>query len=79
MTEERKTFSIIMASRIASGRMLEPEILLKNRTAGAHLPFPDEHLQVVRDGMDLVVNGAGTAVRTPCVRSTTCAAHNGRA
>ncbi|MBK6707870.1 MAG: penicillin-binding protein 2 [Sphingomonadales bacterium] len=54
----------VMASRIASGRMLEPEILLKNRKAGAHLPFPDEHLQVVRDGMDLVVNGAGTAVRS---------------
>lgn len=54
----------VMASRIASGRMLEPEILLKNRRAGPHLPFPDEHLQVVRDGMDLVVNGAGTAVRS---------------
>lgn len=54
----------VMASRIASGRMLEPEILLKNRVAGKHLPFPDEHLQVVRDGMDLVVNGAGTAVRS---------------
>ncbi|MFD1765312.1 penicillin-binding protein 2 [Sphingorhabdus buctiana] len=54
----------VMASRIASGRMLEPEILLKNRKPGAHLPFPDEHLQVVRDGMDLVVNGAGTAVRS---------------
>jgi penicillin-binding protein 2 len=54
----------VMASRIASGRMLEPEILLKNRKPGTHLPFPDEHLQVVRDGMDLVVNGAGTAVRS---------------
>jgi penicillin-binding protein 2 len=54
----------VMAARIASGRMLEPEILLKNRVAGEHLPFPDEHLQVVRDGMDLVVNGAGTAVRS---------------
>ncbi|HMT41035.1 penicillin-binding protein 2 [Sphingorhabdus sp.] len=54
----------VMAARIASGRMLEPEILLKNRTAGKHLPFPEEHLQVARDGMDLVVNGAGTAVRS---------------
>lgn len=54
----------VMAARIASGRMLEPEILLKQRGAAQHLPFPDEHLQVVRDGMDLVVNGAGTAVRS---------------
>ena len=38
--------------------------LLKQRGAAQHLPFPDEHLQVVRDGMDLVVNGAGTAVRS---------------
>ncbi len=54
----------VMASRIASGRMLEPEILLKQRGTAHHLPFPDEHLQVVRDGMDMVVNGAGTAVRS---------------
>lgn len=54
----------VMAARIASGRMLEPEILLKKRGNSAHLPFPDEHLQIVRDGMDLVVNGAGTAVRS---------------
>ncbi len=55
----------VMSARIASGLMLEPEILLKKRNkAPVHLPFPDEHLQVVRDGMDLVVNGAGTAVRS---------------
>lgn len=54
----------VMASRIASGHLLEPEILLKKRAQAQHLPFPDEHLQVVRDGMDLVVNGAGTAVRS---------------
>jgi penicillin-binding protein 2 len=52
----------VMSARIASGLKLEPEILLKRRKAGAHLPFPEEHLQVVRDGMDMVVNGAGTAV-----------------
>ncbi|MGL5838319.1 MAG: penicillin-binding transpeptidase domain-containing protein, partial [Sphingorhabdus sp.] len=55
----------VMSARIASGHMLEPEILLKKRTGIAtHLPFPDEHLQVVRDGMDMVVNSAGTAVRS---------------
>jgi penicillin-binding protein 2 len=52
----------VMAARIASGLKLEPEILLKKRKAGPHLSFPEEHLQVVRDGMDMVVNGAGTAV-----------------
>jgi penicillin-binding protein 2 len=52
----------VMAARIASGLKLEPEILLKKRKAAPHLPFPEEHLQVVRDGMDMVVNGAGTAV-----------------
>ncbi len=52
----------VMSARIASGLKLEPEILFKKRNPGAHLPFPDEHLQVVRDGMDMVVNGAGTAV-----------------
>jgi penicillin-binding protein 2 len=54
----------VMSARIASGMNLEPEILLKKRKPAIHLPFPDEHLQVVRDGMDMVVNGAGTAVRS---------------
>jgi penicillin-binding protein 2 len=54
----------VMAARIASGLNLEPEILLKKRKPAIHLPFPDEHLQVVRDGMDMVVNSAGTAVRS---------------
>jgi penicillin-binding protein 2 len=55
----------IMAARIASGKLLEPEILLKKRVdAPKNLPFSDEHLQVVRDGMDMVVNSAGTAVRS---------------
>jgi penicillin-binding protein 2 len=54
----------IMAARIASGLNLEPEILLTKRKPAIHLPFPDEHLQVVRDGMDMVVNSAGTAVRS---------------
>ncbi len=52
----------VMSARIASGLKLEPEVVLKKRNAGPHLPYPDEHLAVVREGMDLVVNGAGTAV-----------------
>jgi penicillin-binding protein 2 len=54
----------IMAARIASGRKLEPEILFKKRQPGPLLSYPEEHLAVVRDGMDMVVNGAGTAVRS---------------
>jgi penicillin-binding protein 2 len=54
----------IMAARIASGLDIQPEILLKKRPSPKRLPFPEEHLAVVRDGMDRVVNGAGTAVRS---------------
>lgn len=55
----------VMSARLASGHMLEPDILLQKRTRKAkHLPFSDEHLQIVREGMDLVVNGDGTAVRS---------------
>ncbi len=54
----------VMASRIASGLKLEPDIMLKKRKPAPHLIYPEEHLAVVRKGMDLVVNGAGTAVRS---------------
>jgi penicillin-binding protein 2 len=53
-----------MAARISSGLHVQPEILLKKRVAPKPLSFPTEHLDVVRDGMNLVVNGAGTAVRS---------------
>ncbi len=54
----------VMAARIASGRNLDPHIFpRKNRTTAA-LSFPEEHLAIVREGMNLVVNGAGTAVRS---------------
>jgi penicillin-binding protein 2 len=54
----------LMTARIASGLKVEPEILLKKRKPAIHLPFPEEHLAVARRGMDLVVNGAGTAVKS---------------
>ena len=54
----------VMAARISSGLNVQPEILLQKRAAPKPLSFPTEHLDVVRDGMDLVVNGAGTAVRS---------------
>ncbi len=54
----------LMAARIASGLDIQPEILKKKRAPATPLPFPAEHLAIVRDGMDRVVNGAGTAVRS---------------
>ncbi len=56
----------VMSARIASGRMLQPRLLMADATsAGAPvLPFPTEHLDVARLGMNMVVNAAGTAVRS---------------
>ena len=54
----------LMAARIAAGLNIQPEILLHKRAAPKILSFPKEHLDVVRDGMNMVVNGAGTAVRS---------------
>jgi penicillin-binding protein 2 len=54
----------LMAARIASGLSVEPEILKQKRAAPKPLSFPKEHLAVVREGMNLVVNGDGTAVRS---------------
>ncbi len=56
----------VMAARLASGRALQPKLLLGDagsRTAPA-LPFPVEHLDVARMGMNMVVNGAGTGARS---------------
>ena len=51
----------VMASRLASGRMLQPSLLADrvHRDAPA-LPFASEHLQLVREAMWGVVNGGGT-------------------
>jgi penicillin-binding protein 2 len=54
----------VMAARIASGRALVPRLLLGNHKPDPALPFTPEQLEVVRRGMDLVVNGSGTAVRS---------------
>ena len=53
----------VMASRIASGRHLYPRLVNREFKKEA-LPFSPEALAVARHGMDLVVNGAGTAVRS---------------
>ncbi|HEX8483756.1 penicillin-binding protein 2 [Sphingomonas sp.] len=51
----------VMASRLASGRALQPSLLARDvhRDAPA-LPFQSEHLQLVREAMYGVVNGGGT-------------------
>ncbi|WP_447725112.1 penicillin-binding protein 2 [Sphingomonas koreensis] len=51
----------LSAARVASGRELIPSLLAAKRGAPAHLDFPEEHLAIVRAGMDEVVNGRGTA------------------
>ena len=54
----------LMSARIASGLKIEPEILLRKRKPAHALPFPAEHLAVVREGMNRVVNSAGTGARS---------------
>lgn len=55
----------VMSARIASGRMLQPRLLLGDAIHNAPaLPFPAEHLAIARQGMDMVVNGAGTGARS---------------
>lgn len=51
----------LSAARLASGRQLLPALLAGKRAQAPHLAFPDEHLAIVRSGMDEVVNGHGTA------------------
>ena len=51
----------VMTSRLASGRNLQPSLLLgRTKTPGGALPFTPEQLQVAHDGMFRVVNGGGT-------------------
>ncbi|MGV3481476.1 MAG: penicillin-binding protein 2 [Sphingobium sp.] len=56
----------VMASRVASGRALEPRLIARRGDAAAPppLPFLPEHVAAVRSGMDEVVNGNGTAGRS---------------
>ncbi len=54
----------VMAARIASGRIIQPRIVLGKPVLDPPLPFSPEHLQVARDGMDMVVNSAGTGARS---------------
>lgn len=53
----------VMTARMVSGRRLYPR-LVNRQFANEPLPFSAEALAVARAGMDRVVNGAGTAVRS---------------
>ena len=50
----------VMASRLASGLAVEPSLLVGAGRPFAALPVDPAHLDVVRAGMDAVVNGGGT-------------------
>ena len=51
----------VMTARIASGRNLQPSLLLgQKKPAAPLLPFAAEQLEVAHDGMFRVVNGSGT-------------------
>ncbi|PZO91890.1 MAG: penicillin-binding protein 2 [Sphingomonas sanxanigenens] len=51
----------VMASRIASGRALDPVLFMKQqRHEAPALDIDPEHLAIVRDAMSGVVNGGGT-------------------
>ena len=55
----------VMTARIASGRQVSPTLLAGQDEGGALLDIDPEHLEQVRHGMDLCVNGpAGTAGRS---------------
>jgi penicillin-binding protein 2 len=52
----------VLAARIASGNHLDPFLIQGEQKPIRPLSIPPEHLAIVREGMDLVVNGEGTAV-----------------
>ncbi len=59
----------VMTARIATGRMVEPRMLAgAPQKAFAPLPIPPDYLQVVREGMDDVVNGPGGTARSSALK-----------
>ena len=51
----------IMAARVASGREVQPRLVLDRRPPAPPLPFAPASFEAVRSGMAEVVNGNGTA------------------
>lgn len=54
----------VMALRIATGKALMPRIIAGPQPHPLPLNIPPEHLAVVHDGMNRVVNAGGTATRS---------------
>ncbi|MGC6399504.1 penicillin-binding protein 2 [Sphingomonas sp. FW199] len=54
----------VQVARIASGRALVPRILADEPIVGPSLDVPPDRMNLIRSGMDEVVNGAGTAGRS---------------
>ncbi|HEY0625244.1 MAG TPA: penicillin-binding protein 2 [Allosphingosinicella sp.] len=54
----------VMAARIASGKDVQPRLLLGKHPPAPPLPYAPEHMEVVRKAMWEVVNGDGTAGRS---------------
>jgi penicillin-binding protein 2 len=52
----------VMPARIASGKLLQPRLLMAGRRQIPNLAVNPEHLQIIREGMTAVVNRSGTAV-----------------
>lgn len=52
----------VLAARVATGLHIEPSLIRGQERPARPLGIAQDHLAVVREGMDLVVNGAGTAV-----------------
>lgn len=50
----------MMASRIASGKLLQPTLLMGQARPAAALPVSPDHLATIRDAMFAVVNDGGT-------------------
>ncbi|MFZ5746319.1 MAG: penicillin-binding protein 2 [Pseudomonadota bacterium] len=50
----------VMASRLASGKILVPRLLADGPSGADPLPVNEEHLAIIRDAMFGVVNGGGT-------------------
>jgi penicillin-binding protein 2 len=54
----------VMSARIASGRAVDPHLIMGKRPEAPSLNLPEQHLQAARAGMWEVVNGDGTAGRS---------------
>jgi penicillin-binding protein 2 len=54
----------VMSARIASGRALVPRLFMGKHPPAPPLAIPPEHLAIVHEGMNRVVNSAGTGARS---------------